>query len=376
METQKQLFNSNAVSAAKACAILLMVAGHAAIPGYLQDYLYMMRMPVFFIMSGYCFKMKYLDDAKTFIKRRFTGIWWPYVKWGLFFLVLHNVLFHLNIYNDVYGYKGTTSHLYTWQEFLKNGVKTLCFANSEQLLGGFWFLKVLFWASLLGYVCIKYLRKFEISGGVVLIILFVSAYWNIKVLGLGLLPCPLMATFFFLFGHAWRENEERGGFMTRFYALGQTGRVVVIVLLAAAVKGFEMIIGPTSMLTITFGNAAFYMCGALCGTMMVYFVCCRIVSNPNSMVTGFLTFTGRHTFEVLTWHFLCFKLVSVLIISIYGLVPERLATFPVISTAVLRADGIDVAWTFWWVVYLIVGAGIPILWQYVRFRMGKEKRRY
>ena len=165
METHKQLFNSNAVSAAKACAILLMVAGHSRLPGYFQDYLGMMRMPVFFIMSGYCFKMKYLDDAKTFIKRRFTGIWWPYVKWGLVFLVLHNVLFHLNIYNDVYGFGGSTSHLYTWQEFLKNGVKTLCFAHKEQLLDGFWFLNALFWASLLGYVCIKYLRKFKISGG-------------------------------------------------------------------------------------------------------------------------------------------------------------------------------------------------------------------
>ena len=159
------MFNSNAVSAAKACAILLMVTAHAGCPSYMHHFIYAFHMPLFFIMSGYCFKMKYLDDAKTFVKRRFTGIWWPYVKWVLFFLVLHNVLFYLNIYNDVYGFNGAVSHLYTWQEFLKGFVNTFRFAHGEQLLGGFWFLKELFWASLLGYVFIRYLRKFKISGG-------------------------------------------------------------------------------------------------------------------------------------------------------------------------------------------------------------------
>ena len=124
------MFNSNAVSAAKAVAILLMVVGHAGCPRYINDYLGMLRMPLFFVMSGYCFKTKYLDDAVTFVRRRITGIWWPYVKWGLFFLILHNVFFHLNIYDNV-------SHLYTWNEFMIKGLGLIRMSCSEQLLGGF-----------------------------------------------------------------------------------------------------------------------------------------------------------------------------------------------------------------------------------------------
>lgn len=51
----------------------------------------MLVVPTFFFMSVYCFKDKYLDDALAFIKKRFTGIYWSYLKWPLLFLLLHNV---------------------------------------------------------------------------------------------------------------------------------------------------------------------------------------------------------------------------------------------------------------------------------------------
>ena len=61
---------------------------------------------------------------------------------------------------------GSVSHLYTWRDFLLYGINTFRFAaNSGAMLGGYWFLKELFWASLIGYICIKYLKKFKIGGG-------------------------------------------------------------------------------------------------------------------------------------------------------------------------------------------------------------------
>ena len=172
MKDNSFIFNSDAVAAAKGMAILLMVAGHARCPQYLQEYLGMIRMPVFFIMSGYCFKAKYLDDAVTFVKKRVKGIWWPYLKWVLVFTILHNVLFELNVYNDVFGFNGAVSSKYTWRELGVHCFKALYFGSGEQLLGGYWFLKELFWGSLIGYVCIKYtsrikgrLTSFSVRGG-------------------------------------------------------------------------------------------------------------------------------------------------------------------------------------------------------------------
>lgn len=80
----------------KAFAIMLMVLGHACsdnIPGFplLMPFIVMFHMPIFFIASGYCFKEKYLSSPGKYLYNKVKGIWWPYVKWGLLFLLLHNV---------------------------------------------------------------------------------------------------------------------------------------------------------------------------------------------------------------------------------------------------------------------------------------------
>ena len=84
---------------------MLMVLGHACsdnIPGMplLMPFIVMFHMPIFFIASGYCFKEKYLSSLGKYLYNKVKGIWWPYVKWGLLFLLLHNVFFNLHLYND------------------------------------------------------------------------------------------------------------------------------------------------------------------------------------------------------------------------------------------------------------------------------------
>ena len=66
-----------------------------------------------------------------------------------------------------------------------------------------------------------------------------------------------------------------------------------------------------------------------------------------------IVFIGDHTMEVLTWHFLSLKLVSLLLISIYELPIKQLSEFPVIETY---------AHNGWWIAYLIVGVAIPVIW--------------
>lgn len=58
-----------------------------------------------------------------------------------------------------------------------------------------------------------------------------------------------------------------------------------------------------------------------------------------------LDFIGKNTLTILTWHFLAFKLVSLLIIEIYDLPIERLAEFPVIK---------EYSQQGWWIAYFIV----------------------
>ena len=71
-----------------------------------------------------------------------------------------------------------------------------------------------------------------------------------------------------------------------------------------------------------------------------------------NVLTKFLTFIGNHTMPILIWHFLCFKLVSLVIILVYSLPVEQLAEFPVIETHATR---------YWWLAYVFIGSTLPLL---------------
>lgn len=89
-----------------------------------------------------------------------------------------------------------------------------------------------------------------------------------------------------------------------------------------------------------------YIVTAVLGTWAVY-------SLPWNRLTGcaanLMQFIGNNTLTVLTWHFLAFKLVSLLIIFVYGLPIARLAEFPVITDYTVRG---------WWVAYLLVAMAV------------------
>lgn len=69
------------------------------------------------------------------------------------------------------------------------------------------------------------------------------------------------------------------------------------------------------------------------------------MKDAKGLCARYLSFVGKHTLTVLTWHFLAFKIVSLMIIGIYGLSIERLAEFPVIG---------DYAKQGWWIAYFLV----------------------
>lgn len=85
------------VSVTKGVAIILMVLVHARFSHYGDTYVNMFHMPLFFFMSGYCFKEAYLNDFKNYAIKRIKGSYLPFIKWGLLFLLLHNVFYNINI---------------------------------------------------------------------------------------------------------------------------------------------------------------------------------------------------------------------------------------------------------------------------------------
>ncbi len=150
----------NAVTIAKGIAIILMVLGHSCTRTFGEHYVNLFHMPLFFFFSGFFFKDEYLHDVKSFLIRKAKGIYWPWCKWGLLFLLFHNVFFKLHIYSDCVQYQGVVSYLYGFKEFFEKGFRIVFgFHGQEQLLGGYWFLKTLFWSQFIVYITFRLTEK-------------------------------------------------------------------------------------------------------------------------------------------------------------------------------------------------------------------------
>lgn len=75
---------NNSVSICKSFGIMLMVMIHAGIPE--GTVVAMFHMPLFFVMSGYCFKDKYQQlPAKDYFLEKVKTLWWSYVKWSMIY---------------------------------------------------------------------------------------------------------------------------------------------------------------------------------------------------------------------------------------------------------------------------------------------------
>lgn len=142
---------NSVISILKGIAIILMVAGHAEAPELLTNFIYTFHMPLFFMAAGYFFDRKYLSDPARFVARRLRGLYVPFVKWSVLFLLLHNLWFELGVLNEQYGnWTGGVTHPYTWRTAMQRLmlIVTSMAGYDEFMAGAFWFFRGLLIASI------------------------------------------------------------------------------------------------------------------------------------------------------------------------------------------------------------------------------------
>ena len=330
---------NNSISIAKGIGIILMVLGHTHFSKYGNAWVNMVHMPLFFFFSGYCFKEKYLDHFFTFLKKRIKGLYWPAIKWGLVFLVLHNIFFQLSFYSE-------NSHLYSYNVIFRKALFIiLTMTQFDELLGGFWFLRSLFWCSIIGYFVIKYIPPRV--GVIVLLLMSIGLliiHKNAPHFDVG--AREFMASFIFVCGYLYRKSN---------YKWEYSKIIIVLGLILITIGTFFWRASLGWFLSMTWWKAFPWMTSAILGTIAIYALSIRI--NNWKRLTSVFTFIGEHTLEILTWHFLCFKIISYIIVTVYNLDVSHMADFPVIET--YSPQG-------WWIAYLIIGCGMPLLFVLIK----------
>lgn len=338
---------NNSISIAKGIGIILMVLGHTHFSKYGNAWVSMVHMPLFFFFSGYCFKEKYLDHFFTFLKKRIKGLYWPAIKWGLVFLILHNVFFQLSFYSE-------NSHLYSYNVIFRKALFIiLTMTQFDELLGGFWFLRSLFWCSIIGYFVIKYIPP---RVGVIALLLMSIGLLIIhkKVPYFDVGAREFMASLIFVCGYLYRKSNFKWEDSKYIYFFG-------IALITLGTFFWRASMGLFS--TMTWWKVLPWVSSAMIGTIAIYALSIKI--NNCKRLSPMFTFIGEHTLEILTWHLLCFKLVAYIIVKVYNLDVSHMADFPVIE---------DYSPLGWWIAYLFIGCEIPLLFVLIK-SYAKEKIR-
>ena len=303
-------------SICKAFAIIFVVLSHAGGPAWLSSFVFQFHVPVFFLCAGYFFKPTALNDEKTFLLKRLRSLYFPFVRWSLFFLIIHNALFYTGLLNETYGNgAGGVLHPYSWPVFSQR-VWNVVFGMSgydEFLTGSYWFFRSLFVGSLGFYVLLKILHHYNRRKpihhlvGAIVVLLWLTILWMLT----SGLHVPGMA---------------QGGYRE---------------LMGASLLGL--------------GFLYRYFSERIKLNLQVL-LCCLIflVVSTIYFPTSILAYIGDHSLYVFAFHLVAFKLVSMLKVEVLGLPWEAVGGHPVVQAGA-ATDG-------FFLLYVLVGVAVPLLW--------------
>ena len=349
------------ISIAKGIAIILMVVAHAEAPGWLCKFIFEFHMPLFFITAGYFFSLKYLNDEATFVKKRVKGLYWPFVKWSVFFLIIHNWMFDIGILNERFGNEtGGVTHPYTWHQIQQNlwHIFTAMGGYDQFLCGAFWFFRGLFVASILYLIIYKVVlhvlpeKRANAAPYLICLIMLLLCAWKTYE-GLKIITLvqggyrDLMGCFFFGCGFIFRQyTGQYRQFIGRHYAaLWTTILFAVIVLL------FSKYLTANMNWRSTFVQFLSLPIPALLGFLMTYNISLWL-DRHEGRLKQFLVYTGNNTLNIFIFHIVAYKVVSLLKIWYYGLDIRQIGCHMVIHEYSQQ--------DLFWILYTIAGVGLPL----------------
>lgn len=338
-----------------------MVIGHAECPHALFMFLFEFHMPIFFITAGYFFSVKYLNDEATFVKKRIKGLYLPFLKWAIFFTLIHNWMFDLGIMNEKYGNSANgVTHPYTWHQIQQNIVNCITeMGGYDQFLtGAFWFFRALFIASILYLILFKlwkYLTRksnsidYNTIGVLVCVTMLLVCAWktggglriqNIVQGGYR----DLMGTFYFGCGFLFKQYQNK---IKQNWWLTVSYFIIVALFSTYA---------PASMdWNTSFNKFLLSPIPAILGFLMVYNVSTWL-DRHDGIIKRFLVYCGDNTLYIFIFHIVSFKLVSLIKIWYYNLDYLQIGCHMVVHYNSEK--------DLFWIPYSIAGVGIPLVWNY------------
>lgn len=344
----------------KAIAIILVVIAHSAAPAYLSNFAYMVGVPAFFVLSGYFFKLDNLDNTSDFVIRRTKTLYLPFIKWGVFFLILHNLFFEVGFLSESYGNaQGGVTHPYNWTQAAQH-LWSMVFNMSGYdpfMAGAFWFFRALFLANIAFTILFKATRqlgKFKTSTlqvVSVIVLAFLLALWQAS-MGLHITGVAqggyreLMGIVLLGIGFLLRRADETPDSSIWHNPIIMLAASSVVLMILTFVYPISMAAKPGSVLSVPIltvaGTAAFIWLRGLS----------EFILQLPEKYTQWLQITGENSLYIFVFHLLAFKVASMIKVGVYQLDWAMVGGHPVVQHEL--GDG-------FWLLYIFVGVVLPIL---------------
>lgn len=342
---------NNYISIAKGIGIALMVIGHCGAPSTIIKLIYLFHMPLFFFCSG--FFAKDIDSMSMLLssfKKRFKRIYIRFIIWSFIFLLLHNLFYHLNIYNHIYISQEPSSHLYSINDYIYKAVKIIfCMNEHEQLIKSFWFLKQLLISAIIVSTIIYINKKFlqykhalSVIFFILILITIFTKLYNLTLPAIWDISLVFMSSSFYL-----------SGYLCKKYNIIEKLRNTYSTIFLITVLGCGLHFLPwTNMLEYTGITCIPFFATAYSGTFIIILISQKI---EHYSIKYPLYYLGRNTLVILALHMLCFKIVNLIKIELYDMPIHRLAEFQIIYEHN----------TFFWIIYTIIGITVPLTIDYI-----------
>lgn len=318
----------------KGLAIILMLFIHA--PFLNLGITLSFVVPVFFMVSGvFLPSCETGSDLRIFILKKIKSLYIPYITVNLLFLAFHNFFVHVNFYTDnpevlVLLPDVMLYSEYSVSQFMKRIVLTLSSLGGTQLGGATWFLRSLFFSSIL-YELLNY--AFARLGINKLLFHWIAGIFFLIV------SCLLSRIEILIFEKnifLW-VNQVLSPYIlfcigkALFDLLSKTNRNWIYLMIMAA--GFFMLILINQInvtFNIAFGNLDqihWFLLSSLSGFSFLFSVSYFV---EKCRASAFLVLTGKYTIYVLCLHIFFYKFVTLLFVKLHSLPDYCIAAFPTI----------------------------------------------
>lgn len=324
----------------KSIGILLVVIGHCSKNIFLNRFIYIFHLPLFFLISGYLYNEKNSKEPWNFVGQKIKKFVTLYILYGSFLVVFRNIFIQMGILNVP---------KYKLGDIIIGILNSCLFQSIEPFSAAMWFIPILL-VSLIVYnfitnlvINIKDSKEKEIKRTIIiLLITILGIYLNNKNYNIGL----HYQTVFVIMPFIHLGQIIKLYFKDKLYPNLLVSFITIIITILCLLKlngGVELSINQI------WNPFIFYVLGSLL-IYVVYTICFYL--DKFSKIASIFEYIGKNTFQIMCLHIVSFKVLDYIVINCFT------KNYVILSNFTISYEKLFIG-------YIIIGITLPLIFVYL-----------